>query len=449
MLAYPRVVVEIPLNSLLPKAQASKQEVEESSDDDIVVPSSHRKRRAPAEAEPSATSPPKTSEMKATRKAKRSPDSSGNHDADADDSVGGIPRPRRRLKRKAESSPVVLSDSEDSEEPVLSSPVKRRRRVADPETPQTPQDSADQDQLDIEEDLRDLQDSGTVLKDFRTTRRGKLTIYAVVKKTRTRGRLAESARDRRFKHLEALRRRRAGQKEGSESESPDTATQDENEVESDASPSRQVALQGQEVDSDVESAIASNEDLDRYEDDFVLEDENTELGVPTEEIPFEFTRHAYKQPKEYFRDVVGWMVHNRLDPAFPRSDAMYEMAFMKLEDEVKGRAGSQLISSVWDSNFRRALLARPHMELTAFPTEFNHSCDACKRSGHPASADMKLYGKAYSLQTLEPLNDDSDGDQSEKFDGEEEEEDEEDSVVEQDRDGYVLPDQEKRFYLGR
>lgn len=271
-----------------------------------------------------------------------------------------------------------------------------------------------------------------------------LIIYTVVKKSRTRGRLAESARDKRLKHLEALRRRRAGQKEVVDIESTSTNEQDESEDENDAPPSR-IAYQGQEDDSDVESAIPSNEDLDRYEDDFVLEDDNAELGVPTEEIPFEFTRHAYKQPKEYFRDVVAWMVHNRLDPAFPRSDAMYEMAFMKLEDEVKGRAGSQLISSVWDPDFRRALLARPHMEQTSFPTEFNHTCDACRRSNHPANTDMKLYGKAYSLQTLEPLIDESDEDQSEKSGSEVEE----DSGVERDRDGYVLPAQEKRFYLGR
>jgi hypothetical protein len=174
----------------------------------------------------------------------------------------------------------------------------------------------------------------------------------------------------------------------------------------------------------------------------VLEDDTTELGVPTEEMPFEFTRHAYKQPKEYFRDVVGWMVHNRLDPAFPRDDAMYKVAFMKLEDEVKGRAGSQLISSVWNAEFVRALRARPHMELSSYPTEFGHPCDACKRSNHPASTDMRLYGKAYSLETLEPLSDESSGDSDSS-------ESSEDSGVERDRDGYELPDEEKRFYLGR
>lgn len=272
----------------------------------------------------------------------------------------------------------------------------------------------------------------------------------MVKKSRTRGRLAESARDKRLKHLEALRRRRAGQKETNENEgegesdSTSGDTEEEGESDNGDSPSR-LSYPAEDVDSDVESAIASNEDLDRYEDDFVLEDENTELGVPTEEIPFEFTRHAYKQPKEYFRDVVGWMVHNRLDPAFPRSDAIYEMAFMKLEDEVKGRAGSQLISSTWNAQFVRALLARPHMELTYFPVEFTHPCDACNRTGHPASADMKLYGKAYSLKTLEPLLDESDDDQSSNSDSE----DEKESGIERDREGHMLPDQEKRFYLGK
>lgn len=196
-------------------------------------------------------------------------------------------------------------------------------------------------------------------------------------------------------------------------------------------------------DSGAESSITSNEDLDRYEDDFVLEDENDKIGVPTEEIPFEFTRHAYKQPKEYFRDVVEWMVHNKLNPAFPRSNALYEMAFMKLEDEVKGRAGSQLISSVWNVDFLRALLARPHIEMTAFPTAEGHPCDACNRSGHPASTDMKLFGKAYSLETLESLTDESSSDEEQSS------RDDDEPDVERDRDGHVLPNKNKRFYLGR
>ncbi|KAJ5147281.1 hypothetical protein N7526_000633 [Penicillium atrosanguineum] len=352
--------------------------------------------------------------------------------------VEEISRPRRRLKRKAESSPaIVLSDSDESEDPVISSPVKRRRHLPDPETPQTPRSSEDQDDLDIQEDLRDLQDSDDRLVDL------------IISQLSRKPALAAALLNRReISGSNTWKLSVVGvsdfQRE-SESETASANDEDESEDEledgADASPTRRVESRDQ-LDSDVESAIDPNEDLDKYEDDFVLEDDTTELGVPMEEMPFEFTRHAYKQPKEYFRDVVGWMVHNRLDPAFPRDDDMYKVAFMKLEDEVKARAGSQLISSVWNSEFVRALRARPHIDLSAFPTDLGHSCDACKRSGHPASSDIRLYGKAYSLATLEPLNDESseDSDNSDSSEA---------SGVERDRDGHELPGEEKRFYLGR
>ncbi|KAJ5832137.1 hypothetical protein N7474_000448 [Penicillium riverlandense] len=399
-----------------------------SSEDDIVVPSTQkRKRRLPSTAEIG------TRALHATDKPAMS------------DSKDPGSRTRRKLKRKAESSPIVLSDSEDSDEPVLSSPIKRRRRAADTETPQTPHSSADRDRLDIEEDLEDLQDSGMFCFIILHSSFHPSKFMLVVKKSRTRGRLAGSARDKRQKHLEALRRRRAGLKEESETESENETDPDESEI-----PTIQQTVDIRRItvdDSDVESAILSDEDLDRYEDDFVLEDED-KLGVPTEEIPFEFTRHAYKQLKEYFRDVVEWMVHNKLNPAFPRNNAMYKVAFMKLDDEVKGRAGSQLISSVWNADFCRALMARPQIEMTAFPTALDHPCDACNRSKHPASTDMKLYGKAYSLETLEPLNDDSSEDSDESKSSRDENEDE-DSGEERDRDGHVLPPESRRFLLGR
>ncbi|KAF9252153.1 hypothetical protein CBS147333_481 [Penicillium roqueforti] len=342
---------------------------------------------------------------------------------DSNESVAPSTAKRRRVAR-----PAVVSESDevDSDEPLASSPVKRLRRgkaKESPQAPHTPRHISQQARLDIAEDLEDLQDS-------------------VVKKNRTRGRNVESARDKRMKHLEALRRRRAGMKDEEEEQEDEEDDDDEEESDPDVQEIKQPSVRSlwrhDDGDSDIESAIDPNENLDRYEDDFVLEDEANDLGVPTEELPFEFTRHAYKQPKEYFRDVIGWMVQNKLNPAFPRSDDMYKMAFMKLEDEVKGRAGSQLISSVWNPSFIYALQARPHMEVDTFPTEDNHPCDACRRSGHPASREMKLYGKAYSLQTLEPLEDDSDEDSNNDDDGND-----------RDRDGHVIPPENVRYYLGK
>ncbi|OQE40796.1 hypothetical protein PENCOP_c005G06736 [Penicillium coprophilum] len=412
------------------------QKTSGSDSEELSQPRRTLKRKAASSPiDPSDSDEPVASSVSKRRRSNREGHSSSSpvllSDDDSNESVAPSTVKRRRVVRPAV---VTESDDESSDEPLVSSPVKRLRRGPEKETsqaPHTPRHISKQARLDIAEDLEDLQDS-------------------VVKKSRTRGRNVESARDKRMKHLEALRRRRAGLKseEDEEEENDDDEDKDDEDVQEisrpggDASPSGRGLWRHHNDDSDVESAIDPNENLDRYEDDFVLEDEH-DLGVPTEEIPFEFTRHAYKQPKEYFRDVIGWMVQNKLNPAFPRSDDMYKMAFMKLEDEVKGRAGSQLISSVWNPTFVYALQARPHIEIAAFPTEENHPCDACRRSGHPASSDIKLYGKAYSLETLEPLeDDDNDSDDSENPS-------KEDDGKERDRDGHVIPPENVRYFLGK
>ncbi|GAB1205399.1 hypothetical protein APSETT445_004073 [Aspergillus pseudonomiae] len=334
--------------------------------------------------------------------------------SDVDDIIS---RPRRKLRRGPAQQPTVILDDDDSDEGPIATPARKRRRVIDAQPPRTPEQNLDQDELDLREDLQDLQDS-------------------VVKETRTRGRLANSARAQRQQHLEALRRRRAGEKETDDEspETPQSASESEDESEGEST-IPQPRFRQEKEDSDVESSVASNEDLDRYEDDFVLEDGT--LGAPSSlpDMPFEFSRHSYKQLKDYFQDAVEWMVFNQLNPAFERSSPVYQVAFSKLEDEVKGRTGSQLISSVWNANFRSALMARPHMEVTGYPTLENHPCDACNRSGHPASSDMKLYGKAYSLETFKPLSDENS--------------DTEEDGRERDRDGHALPDENTRFLLGR
>ncbi|KAL3494740.1 hypothetical protein BJX62DRAFT_26920 [Aspergillus germanicus] len=377
----------------------------------------------------SARKPMRTRALKRKRPvdSSESEEQQKSEESDVDEIVS---RPRRKLRRGGAPQLIVVDDDSSDEE---------IRIVASksPSVPHTPRRDSTQHRIDLEEDLEDLQDS-------------------VVRTSRTRGNIANSARAQRQLHLEALRRRRAGQKEDEDEEyqlSPQPEApgweDNEEELEDEEAPVRQPAFRNwadQSDGSDVESTIGANDDLDRYEDDFVLEDEDDKLGAPTglEDIPIEFSRHSYKQLKDYFQDAVEWMVHNQLNPAFPRSDPVYRVAFDKLEQEVRGRTGSQLVSSVWSTDFRRALLARPQLEVTNFPTEFQHPCDACNRSGHPASFDIKLYGKAYSLETLEPLAD-ADADSDEEQSGSEEDSD----GKERDRDGYVLPDEDKRFYLGR
>lgn len=398
--------------------------IEQRKAEDILENNAPRKTRSSAQRRPDKNTPIVLSDF-------GSPETS-----DAEEIVT---RPTRRLRRGAaqKRKAIVEDESDESEEEPIVSPTKRRRRNEDIEEPKTPRQTSEQDRLDLEEDLKDLQDSGIILSS-----RLKLPtadMYVVVKSTRTRGHLANSTRSKRQQQLEALRRRRAGERVKSITElelEPNEEGLETGDSESETG-GPQLGYQDAADESDVEPAIPIDEDLDRDDDEFILEDDEAELGVPTE-IPFEFTRHAYKQTKEYFRDVVEWMVHNKLNPAFPRADALYEVAFLKVEDEVKGRTGSQLVSTVWNSSFQRALMARPHIQVTPYPIADEHSCDACNRSSHPASFEIKLYGKPYSLETLEPLSDDDS-----------DEEGDETATVDRDRKGNVLPDENTRFLLGR
>ncbi|PTU22671.1 hypothetical protein P175DRAFT_0555337 [Aspergillus ochraceoroseus IBT 24754] len=403
---------------------------------------SRRKRKgspSPRSTPPSPLPPPADSDSesdievlrsarKSTRaknlKRKRSTDSlesEKSHASEESDAEETVSRPRRKLRRGAAQQPIVLDDGSSdlvSAEEVLSN------------APRTPLRDQTQDRIDLEEDLEALQDS-------------------VVRESRTRGNIANSARVQRQQHLEALRRRRVGKRDddnGDDQQSPESRlSEPQSEGDGEERSIKQPQFRGwagESGSSDVESSIGKNEDLDKYEEDFVIEDEDDKLGVPNglEDMPIEFSRHSYKQLKDYFKDAVEWMVYNQLNPAFPRSHPMYQVAFGKLEAEVRGRTGSQLVSSVWNADFRRALLARPQIEITSYPTEACHPCDACNRSGHPASSDVKLSGKAYSLETLEPLSD-ADSDDDDSVD--------EANCREKDRDGYSLPDDDTRFYLGR
>lgn len=408
----------------------------------------------------SSDSEPKVVNKKRKRSASSDEEESERKQTDESDAEEVVSGPRRKLRRGGASKPPVVAvdededDDDEEDEPVVATPSRRKRIAPSDENPETPKRDSDQAKLDIEADLEDLQDSGSLHVD-RTDDHGKwiANFSLVVKDTRTRGHLANSARSKRQEQLERLRRRRAGDKTedptdseaepGEESEA-DSGSEDEDENENEngggllgpfTTATLQAQLTGDQENSDVESIPASNEDLDRYDEDFVDEDDNDPLGIPTglEDMPIEFTRHAYKQTKEYFRDAIEWMVQNKLNPEFPRSAALYKVAFSKVEDQVKGRTGSQLISSVWNAGFHRALLARPHIEVTTFPLSSEHPCDACNRSKHPASFDVKLYGKAYSLDTLEDIKD----------------EDDEGDEDETDRDGNILPNESTRFFLGR
>ncbi|KAL8897310.1 MAG: hypothetical protein Q9207_007275 [Kuettlingeria erythrocarpa] len=210
----------------------------------------------------------------------------------------------------------------------------------------------------------------------------------------------------RQKRLELLRRRHAGKNQQSPSDN-------ELEIEG-GGPSPQanlITLGDPDEDSDQDPPLRGGEaqNLDEYEEDFVVDDSDT-LGVPAalDEIPLQFTRHSHKKPIEHFKDVVEWMVHNKLNPAFPRSDPVYKIARQKLDDVVQGFAGSKFISSVWKADFSAALKKYPDVARIDVPTMFDQKCQACGRSGHPAKHQLIFSGKPYHRESLEDISSDED-----------------------------------------
>lgn len=329
----------------------------------------------------------------------------------------------RSHKSRGKPAPVLVSsDGHASSEEIVTPSRKRRlaRAGAAPDSPNVRLETASERSVDdLQEDVEDLKE--TELRNHRTRATNRTP-----KKTKAQ------------QQLELLKRRRAGRNV------VDVLSGSENDAAK--SPSRHL-IYNEETDSrDDETGVESeqagdndppltlgDEDLDQYEEDFVVEDEDEPLGAPhtLSEMPLEFTRHAHKKAIEYFKDAVEWMVHNRLNPAFPRNDPIYQVAVQKLDDEVRGLAGSKFMSAAWNVEFLSTLKAKPDIAYLDAHGLFEQHCEACNRSNHPAKFQLIFSGKPYNRHSLEDISDD---------------EDEEDTTGSQDgRFGH----DEKAFYVGR
>ncbi|KAI7164630.1 hypothetical protein KC349_g637 [Hortaea werneckii] len=165
---------------------------------------------------------------------------------------------------------------------------------------------------------------------------------------------------------------------------------------------------------------------DEDDEDFVEEGEEGDgpTAIP-EGMPIEFTPYARKKAKELFKFAVEWMVQKKLNPAFDMQNEIYDLTFRKLDDEVKGLAGSKFTSSAWTPNFTMAVRSRPEIAFEAYEEgdgaagwRNDGKCDACNRGGHPAAWQVQFQGKPYHPTTLEDVStrQDSDDEDSESDD---------------------------------
>lgn len=246
--------------------------------------------------------------------------------------------------------------------------------------------------------------------------------------------------------LDRLKRRRAGEEvvtSEERSDDGDIINHDDEEIEEDEQP--------------LPHWTTRREMFTRDEDDegFITDDGDQTLGAPADmahaDIPLAFTRYASMKAKELFKFAIEWMVQKKLNPAFQTNDEVYGLAFKKLDDEVKGLAGSKFISSAWTPQFMFALRARP--EIAFGPIDRNSDgnwmrdkCDACNRSGHPATFEVQFQGRPYHSDTLEEVagRDDTTSDDS----GDDEDDDGDDQNA-RDADGRAIEAEDKIFYVGK
>ena len=374
------------------------------------------------------SSPTKRRRRYPTRAVRKRSNSFGGDDEVEDTEEDDFISPRKMIKRSLREKPPKFGDEdedEDEEEDEIVTTQRRRR-------PQVPDRRLScQEKEDLDKDLQFLGSPERL-------------------PTKTCGKFGTPKQNARQKALEVLKRRRAGEKaelpvpDGQSRKAPtrglydtesNTDRDDETEVEED---------DGDDYDRPRVS-IRSADALDMFQEDdedegFVVEEgeeEEDTLGVPVQ-LPLQFSNVSRMKGQDLFKYAIEWIVQKKINPAFAINDEIYDLVFRKLDDEVKGLAGSKFTSSVWTPNFTKALKARPDIVLLELSKEvravMSPHCEACNRRTHPATWSIQFTGKPYHHSNLEELSD-NDG--------------EEGNGVTYDSDGRSLPDEDVTYAVGQ
>jgi hypothetical protein len=423
------------------KRQRLVVEVKAESSDEELRFKPHNKRREKGRT-PEKLQVRKASRSTRRRGAKRSPtpDEGDNVDDDEEVEEEELHTPARSLRRRITRRRRSPSVEEEEQNP----PRSRRRMLArrrspsdeEEETQSTPErnirgargesDEEDLDDLDDganddsnDEEQEELKEEVAYLQSSPLLDRGKLRS------------MHDKPRNKRQEALEALKRRRAGNNEPSSSATPgrkravvvDTDSDSELEIikeepDSDVEISEQDDIEDDEVESDREANALDMFQEDHEDENFIDDDADNILGEPSANEDLDAMRLALTlaraKTKELFPYAVEWMVMKKIHPAFDSTKNEYVLTFRKLDDEVKGLAGSKYTSAAWTPDFTRALRARPEIAVNEIGfverDVMSTGCAACNRTKHPASFEMFLVGQPYDPESLEPLSADSDSD---------------------------------------
>ena len=295
---------------------------------------------------------------------------------ESDSDLEIIEMPKTRGRGRQDSVEEDDGDEED-EDTTAATPTRRRLK--------RPRQMSQREQDDLNEDMNFLGPSSDV--------------EALERQPRSTQDKQKSAR---LAALEKLKRQRSGQP---------AIIEEEQEAEEESA-SEEDASGANNDDSDVPMVTSSRNMFKATEDDDAFiesdPDDDDTLGAPDMEMPLAFTRQASSKPKELFKHAVEWFVQRKINPGFNMHDELYDLTFRKLDDEIQGLTSSKFKSAAWTIPFTAAITARPEIAIEVLDRNsdehwMNDKCDACNRSGHPATFQIQFQGKPYHPQTLEEV----------------------------------------------
>ncbi|KAF1847145.1 uncharacterized protein K460DRAFT_383637 [Cucurbitaria berberidis CBS 394.84] len=403
------------------KVESSGEEEEE----ELRLPSKRQKtKRQDTPDEEEEQTPPRSTRRIAVRRRPASEEA-------VEDQTPPRSTRRRIVKRRSPS------DNEEEEQ----APPRRRLKVARGDSALDEEDLDDINEGGDGED--DSEDGGEERDDLKED-----LAFLRSSPLLDRGRLRsthEKPKNERQKALEALKKRRAGTNEPSSSATP--IRKKPVVVDSESESELEVIKEEQDSDFEILDPVDDEDDEDDEDDDepegddreanildmfqedgddegFIDDDANATIGEPSAIADLDelrlVTGLSRAKTKDLFKHAIEWMVMKKIHPAFNSTKNIYTITFRKLDDEVKGLAGSKFTSSVWTPDFTRAIRARPDLMLDEISFGRREvmaaHCEACNRTNHTATFELMLTGPPYDAETLEPLENDTDSDSSDSDD---------------------------------
>ena len=373
-----------------------------------------------------------TTQGRQKRKRKRAPsrDSfispSPSRALDSDDDVLIVGPPKRKRRRQQQSSDEEEEGGSDT------APKTPRRRLKRPARKMSKQE---------EEDLRDDLDFLGPSSDVEALKRAP-------RSTQSRQKEAWNAA------LERLKQRRSSKPPRIPEEDERDGGEDEEEEKDVEAPAERDGLDGSV--SEAEGQPASSKQFftrDENDDNFIDSGEEFDEQGNEVQVPIEFTFHARAKPKELFKHAVEWFVQKKINPAFDMHEELYELAFRKLDDEVRGLAGSKFTSAAWTQDFTLSLNSRPEIAFEPIARNadegLDDKCDACNRSGHPATYQVQFQGRPYHPETLDEVGADSSSSDDDDDDDDDEDDDEDGARPSYNHQGLEIPPASKIYRVGK